>query len=146
MIKRLWPDQRNACLLTLALLVIGVVVSPWFLLAAVLPLGGVLFTIKGSKKEQPLKTIESSQDIESIEPLTGSALIDKIKEIGDGSKSDLIRSCGYVSKKENGGERLNFTAFYEALLIAKGVSLKEFQIEEEESSKNESSKGDKIDT
>ena len=30
---------------------------------------------------------------------------------------------GYVSTKKDGGERLNFTAFYEALLEAKGVSL-----------------------
>ena len=37
-------------------------------------------------------------------------------------KSDLVRACGYVSTK-NGGERLNFTAFYEALLEAKGVNL-----------------------
>ena len=34
-----------------------------------------------------------------------------------------MRSCGYVSSKKDGAERLNFTAFYEALLEAKGVSL-----------------------
>jgi len=27
-----------------------------------------------------------------------------------------VRSCGYVSTKKDGTERLNFTAFYEALL------------------------------
>ena len=32
-------------------------------------------------------------------------------------------ACGYVSTKKDGSERLNFTAFYEALLDAKGVSL-----------------------
>ena len=42
---------------------------------------------------------------------------------GDASKSDLVRACGYVSTKKDGSERLNFTAFYEALLEAKGVSL-----------------------
>ena len=42
--------------------------------------------------------------------------------MGDISKSDLVRACGYANKKD-GGERLNFTAFYEALLEAKGVSL-----------------------
>ena len=57
--------------------------------------------------------------------LTGSDLIAKVKELGDVSKSDLVRACGYVSNKKNGGERLNFTAFYEALLEAKGVSLGE---------------------
>ena len=57
--------------------------------------------------------------------LTGSELLAKVKELGDVSKSDLVRSCGYVSSKKDGSERLNFTAFYEALLAAKGVSLGE---------------------
>ena len=55
--------------------------------------------------------------------LTGSELLAKVKELGDVSKSDLVRSAGYVSTKKDGTERLNFTAFYEALLEAKGVSL-----------------------
>ena len=57
--------------------------------------------------------------------LTGSELLAKVKELGDVSKSDLVRACGYVSNKKSGGERLNFTAFYEALLEAKGVNLGE---------------------
>jgi hypothetical protein len=44
--------------------------------------------------------------------LTGSDLLAKVKELGDASKSDLVRSCGYVSTKQDGDERLNFTAFY----------------------------------
>ncbi len=55
--------------------------------------------------------------------LTGSDLLTKVKELGDVSKSDLVRACGYVSNKKSGGDRLNFTAFYEALLEAKGVNL-----------------------
>ena len=55
--------------------------------------------------------------------LTGSDLLAKVKELGDVSKSDLVRACGYVSTKKNGTERLNFTAFYEALLEAKGINL-----------------------
>ena len=55
--------------------------------------------------------------------LTGSDLLAKVKELGDASKSDLVRAAGYVSTKKDGSERLNFTAFYEALLEAKGVSL-----------------------
>ena len=38
-------------------------------------------------------------------------------------KSDLVRPAGYVSTKKDGTERLNFTAFYEALLEAKGMNL-----------------------
>ena len=55
--------------------------------------------------------------------ITGPELLAKVKELGDVSKSDLVRECGYVSTKKDGGERLNFTAFYEALLNAKGVNL-----------------------
>ncbi len=58
-----------------------------------------------------------------LEMLTGSDLLAKVKDLGDVSKSDLVRACGYVSTKKDGDERLNFTAFYEALLEAKGVSL-----------------------
>jgi hypothetical protein len=54
-------------------------------------------------------------------PLVGADLLAKVKELGDASKSDLVRSTGYVSTKKDGTERLNFTAFYEALLEAKGV-------------------------
>ncbi|MCP9779433.1 MULTISPECIES: AbrB family transcriptional regulator [Cyanobium] len=55
--------------------------------------------------------------------LTGSDLLAKVKELGDISKSELVRECGYVSTKKDGSERINFTAFYEALLSAKGVNL-----------------------
>ena len=54
--------------------------------------------------------------------LTGSDLLSKVKDLGDVSKSDLVRACGYVSEKKDGGDRLNFTAFYEALLEAKGIN------------------------
>ena len=57
--------------------------------------------------------------------LTGAELLAKVKELGDVSKSELVRECGYVSSKKDGAERLNFTAFYEALLEAKGLSFGE---------------------
>lgn len=55
--------------------------------------------------------------------LTGADLLSLVKEMGDASKSDLVRAAGYVSIKKDGTERLNFTAFYEALLEAKGIGL-----------------------
>jgi hypothetical protein len=55
--------------------------------------------------------------------LSGTELLAKVKEMGDASKSELVRACGYVSSKKDGSERLNFTAFYEALLEAKGLHL-----------------------
>ena len=55
--------------------------------------------------------------------LTGSDLLTKVKELGDVSKTDLATACGYITEKKDGGQRVNFTAFYEALLSAKGVDL-----------------------
>ena len=55
--------------------------------------------------------------------LTGSELLTKVKDLGDVSKTDLATACGYVSDKKDGGQRVNFTAFYEALLNAKGIDL-----------------------
>jgi hypothetical protein len=55
--------------------------------------------------------------------LTGADLLAKVKELGEVNKTDLVRACGYVSLKKDGSERLNFTAFYEALLEAKGVEV-----------------------
>ncbi len=55
--------------------------------------------------------------------LTGAELLTKVKELGDVSKTELATQCGYVSKKKDGSDRVNYTAFYEALLGAKGVEL-----------------------
>lgn len=55
--------------------------------------------------------------------LTGSELLAKIAEMGSASKSDIARACGYVTTKKDGSERINFTAYYEAIITAKGVDL-----------------------
>lgn len=65
--------------------------------------------------------IPASQSNSSM--LTGTDLLTKVKELSSATKSDLVRACGYVSSKKDGTERLNFTAFYNALLEAKGISV-----------------------
>lgn len=55
--------------------------------------------------------------------LTGPDLLARIKELGSVPRSELVRKCGYVSTRKDGRQRLNFTAFYEALLEAKGMHL-----------------------
>ena len=55
--------------------------------------------------------------------LEGADLLAKTKQMANASRSDLVRECGY-STTSNGKERLNFTAFYEALLRAKNIELK----------------------
>ena len=55
--------------------------------------------------------------------LHGTALLAAVQESARLSKSELVRRCGYVSVKADGSERLNFAAFYAALLEAKGMML-----------------------
>ena len=40
--------------------------------------------------------------------LTGSDLLNRVKELGDISKTDLARGCGYVSTKKDGGELVEY--------------------------------------
>lgn len=54
--------------------------------------------------------------------LRGPELLSRVKELGSMPKSDVVRACGYVSPRKDGSQRLNYTAFYEALLEAKGMS------------------------
>jgi len=35
--------------------------------------------------------------------LVGAELLAKVKDLGDVSKSDVVRACGYVSEKKDGG-------------------------------------------
>jgi hypothetical protein len=55
--------------------------------------------------------------------LIGADLLARVKELGDVPKADLVRGAGYASNGKDGRERLNFTAFYEAMLEAKGIHL-----------------------
>jgi len=55
--------------------------------------------------------------------LTGSDLISKFKEVEGLSVEEQCRACGYVSTKRGGETRLNYTAYYKALLEAKGIKL-----------------------
>jgi hypothetical protein len=56
--------------------------------------------------------------------LEGTELLKKCRQLGDVPRSELVRECGYVSVSAEGNESLNYTAFYEALLLAKGIDLK----------------------
>jgi len=90
MLKRLWSDHRNACLLSLALLVIGIVVSPWVLLATVLPVGWVLLMPKGAQTLQHPETIESSEEVESNDDNEKGSY--DIEELSDEFKEALCNS------------------------------------------------------
>jgi hypothetical protein len=58
-------------------------------------------------------------------PLTGKELLERVKELGNLSKTEMVQACGYATTAKGGKVRTNFTAFYEALLEAKGMSFGE---------------------
>jgi hypothetical protein len=54
--------------------------------------------------------------------LTGKALLDKIKELGDVTQDVVARETGYVVTKKDGAERFQYQALYQATLAAKGIN------------------------
>ena len=56
-------------------------------------------------------------------PLTGRALLQKIKELSELSRRETAKRCGYYTLTKNKQLRVNLTDFYDALLAAKGVPL-----------------------
>ncbi len=56
-------------------------------------------------------------------PLTGRALLQKIKELSQLPRRETAKLCGYYTEHKNGEVRVNLTDFYDALLSAKGVEL-----------------------
>jgi hypothetical protein len=60
---------------------------------------------------------------EQTTPLTGKALLQKVKELSQLPRRETARSCGYYSPSNDGQVRVNLTDFYDAVLAAKGVPL-----------------------
>lgn len=58
-----------------------------------------------------------------MEPLIGEELIKKVKELGNLSKDDKAKACGYYTKTKNGVERVNMMKFLNALIDAEGIQL-----------------------
>ncbi|MGL4884334.1 MAG: AbrB family transcriptional regulator [Waterburya sp.] len=57
------------------------------------------------------------------QPLVGSALITKVKELGNLSKEEKARECGYYTVTKNNVERVNMMKFLNALIDAEGIEL-----------------------
>jgi AbrB-like transcriptional regulator len=57
------------------------------------------------------------------EPLTGAALLEKVKDLGNLSKEKKARACGYYTVTKNGVERVNMMKFLNALIDAEGIEL-----------------------
>lgn len=59
----------------------------------------------------------------STAPLTGKALLQKVKALGNLPRREAARQCGYYTQTKENQSRANMTEFYDALLAAKGIAL-----------------------
>ena len=53
--------------------------------------------------------------------LTGTQLLNQVFENREDDIKDIIRKSGYTAVTKAGKEKILFTPFYEAILIAKGI-------------------------
>ncbi|MBD2037647.1 AbrB family transcriptional regulator [Leptolyngbya sp. FACHB-321] len=58
-----------------------------------------------------------------IEPLTGEALLQKVKTLDTLSKEQKAKACGYYTVTKGGVERVNMLQFLNALIEADGIEL-----------------------
>ncbi|KPQ39560.1 MAG: AbrB family transcriptional regulator [Phormidium sp.] len=56
-------------------------------------------------------------------PLTGKALLTKVKELSHLPRRETAKRCGYYNITKNQQTRVNLTDFYDAVLAAKGIPL-----------------------
>ena len=56
-------------------------------------------------------------------PLTGKALLQKVKELSHLPRRETAKRCGYYTITKDNQTRVNLTDFYDAVLAAKGVPL-----------------------
>lgn len=59
----------------------------------------------------------------TTKPLTGKALLQKVKELSHLPRRETAKRCGYYTKAKNNLARVNLTDFYDAVLAAKGLAL-----------------------
>lgn len=60
---------------------------------------------------------------EMTKPLTGEALVEKVKALGNLNKEEKARACGYSTTTKRGVERVNMMKFLNALIDAEGIAL-----------------------
>ncbi|MBD2327169.1 AbrB family transcriptional regulator [Alkalinema sp. FACHB-956] len=59
----------------------------------------------------------------NTEPLTGEALLKRVRELENLSKEEKARECGYVTLTKAGAERVNLMKFQNAVIEASGIIL-----------------------
>ncbi len=76
------------------------------------------------KTVEPTIALSPEADIAQT-PLTGKALLQKVKELAHLAKRETAKQCGYVKTSASGSVRTDLSGFYDAVLAAKGVKLDE---------------------
>ena len=51
--------------------------------------------------------------------LSGNQLLNTVQSLPEADIKEVVKTCGYISTRKDGTEKLNFTDFYMALLTAK---------------------------
>ncbi|OIP67672.1 MAG: AbrB family transcriptional regulator [Oscillatoriales cyanobacterium CG2_30_40_61] len=59
----------------------------------------------------------------STTAITGKALLQKVKDLGNLPRRETAKLCGYYTPTKDNQTRANMTEFYDALLAAKGIAL-----------------------
>ena len=73
------------------------------------------------KTGKPTSTAEKKTHTPTA--LSGEELIQKVKELGNLSKEEKAKHCGYYTIDKNGIERVNMMKFLNALIDAEGIDL-----------------------
>lgn len=77
---------------------------------------------KVEKAPEPEK-VEPKPEPKKVEPLTGEELLNKVKELGNLSKEEKAKVCGYYTTTKGGVQRVNMMQFLNALIDAEGIEL-----------------------
>jgi hypothetical protein len=72
---------------------------------------------------KPPRKPPTIKELENPTPLTGKSLLHKVKQLGNVSRRETAKACGYYRFADDGQIRINLNEFYDALLDAKGVTL-----------------------
>jgi hypothetical protein len=59
----------------------------------------------------------------STTPLTGKALLQKVKELSSLPRREKAKLCGYYTTNKSNDVRVDVTGFYDAVLAAQGIRL-----------------------
>ena len=59
------------------------------------------------------------KQIEFFIMLSGNQLLTTVQSLPDADIKEVVKTCGYISTRKDGTQKLNFNDFYIALLTAK---------------------------